>query len=64
MNTLVLSRKQIEQLHKLISEYPNEDIVTLTVDGSSGIGYSISANVKYASDTREARRDITDYEKW
>lgn len=64
MKQIVLSRKQIEQLSKLINEYPNEDVVTLTIDSSSGIGYNISASIKYATGTRDDCRDITDYEKW
>lgn len=64
MNQLILSRKQIEQLSELIHEYPNEDVMTLKIDSTSGIGYNITAIVKYAAGTREDWRDITDYELW
>lgn len=64
MSKIVLSRKQVEQLSELMNEYTGEDRVILDVDGGSGIGYNIVAIVKYASGTREDRRDITDYELW
>lgn len=61
---LILSRYQIDQLYRLINEYPDEDVVELTISGASGIGKNITAVVKYAAGTHEDSRDITDYHRW
>jgi hypothetical protein len=61
---IILSRNQIDQLYRLINEYPDEETLELLVDGSSGIGQSITAVVKYAAGTRAYLRDITDYNRW
>lgn len=61
---LILSRNQVEQLHNLINEYPDEDTVELLIDGGSGIGQSITAVVRYAAGTHADLRDITDYNRW
>jgi hypothetical protein len=60
---LVLSRTQIDQLYKLINEYPGEDSVELDISSRSGIGANIIASVYYAC-THTDSRDITDYDRW
>jgi hypothetical protein len=61
---IILSRHQIDQLYRLINEYPDEETLELLFDGSSGIGLNINAVVKYAAGTRADIRDITDYGRW
>jgi hypothetical protein len=61
---LILSRYQIDQLYRLINEYPDEDKVELSISGQSGIGISVTATVHYAAGTHSDSRDITDYNRW
>jgi hypothetical protein len=62
---ITLTRNQIRQLYEFVLEYEGDDErVQIRYSDSSGIGTNMYASIKYASGTREAEIDITDYENW
>ena len=63
MNKLILTRKQIQQLHQLAERFTDTENFTIEVESLSGIGPNISVRFDLfeKSDTKV---DITDVENW
>ena len=62
---ILLTKKQIEQMHELSSRFPEVDNFTLEIDCSSGIGpvYRLRFCL-FKSDSDNTTVDITDVTTW
>jgi hypothetical protein len=57
VKTIILTRTQIERIHKLLQLDPNLDRVIVEIDSSNGIGPVVK--IKYT-----AELDITEVDTW
>ena len=63
MNKLILTRKQIQQLHQLAERFADTENFTIEVESLSGIGPNISVRVDLFGKA-DTKVDITDVENW
>jgi hypothetical protein len=62
---LLLTRKQILQMHELASKFPDVEKFVLEIDNSSGIGPQLYLRFTlFGSDDNNATVDITDVTTW
>jgi hypothetical protein len=66
INTVYLHRDDIESIAKFIEKYPDSEYITITSDGSSGIGSIIDASVKTIinEDFVTVTKHIVDESSW
>jgi hypothetical protein len=63
MNTIVLSRRQIEQLAKIAKRFTETDTFTIESESTSGIGPSITIRFDLF-EKADTKVDITDVSNW
>lgn len=62
---ILLTRKQIEQMHELSSRFPEVDNFTLEIDNSSGIGPELRLRFcLFNADSDNITANITDVTTW
>ncbi len=65
MDELLLTRKQIVQMHELVSKFSEVENFILEIDNRSGIGPELRLKFNlFGSDDYNATVDITDVTTW
>ena len=66
MNSIYLSKDDLNKIQAFVNKYPDNEIFELQADSSSGIGtiLHVSVNLTYNGDWVQIRKTIVDESGW